>query len=67
MNGPGKFALSKYLAGTSIVSLVLSITPLTTSSFVVKLFKLTVTSFVATKFVKSAFPSFSPYTLIVAL
>ena len=35
VNGPGKFALSKYLAGTSTVSFVFSLTPLTTSSFVV--------------------------------
>ena len=35
MNGPGKFALSKYLAGTSTVSLVLSITAFLTSAGVV--------------------------------
>ena len=35
MNGPGKFALSKYLAGTSTVSFVLSITAFLTSTGVV--------------------------------
>ena len=67
MNGPGKFALSKYLAGTLTSSFVLSITAFLTSLTVVNPFRFTFTSFVATKFVKSAFPSFSPYTLIVAL
>ena len=67
MNGPGKFALSKYLAGTSTVSFVLSITAFLTSLTLVRPFRFTFTSFVATTFVRSAFPSFSPYTFIVAL
>ena len=35
VNGPGKLALSKYVAGTSTVSLVLSATPFCTSAGVV--------------------------------
>ena len=67
VNGPGKLALSKYVAGTSTVSLVLSATPFCTSAGVVKPFKLTSNSLVATRLLKSALPSLAPYTLIVAL
>ena len=49
------------------MSLVLSATPFWTSAGVVKPFKLTSKSFVATRLLKSALPSLAPYTLIVAL